>query len=30
VDWSPAIHINVDILDFIRRLNNFDYLLECR
>ena len=30
VDWSPAIHINIDILEFIRRINHFDYLLECR
>lgn len=30
VDWSPAIHINIDILDFISKINHFDYLLECR
>jgi hypothetical protein len=30
VDWSPSIHIDKDILDFIRRINNFDYLIDCR
>jgi hypothetical protein len=30
IDWSPAIHIDIDILDFISKINHFDYLLECR
>ena len=30
VDWSPAIHINIDILDFISKINHFDYLIEFR
>jgi hypothetical protein len=30
LDWSPAIHINVDILDFVRKVNHFDYLIECK
>jgi len=28
VDWSPSIHVDKDILDFIRRINHFDYLIE--
>lgn len=27
-DWSPAIHIDKDLLDFIQRVNHFGYLLE--
>ncbi len=27
IDWSPAIHIDIDILDFISKINHFDYLL---
>jgi hypothetical protein len=30
IDWSPAIHIDIDILDFISKINHFDYLIECR
>ncbi|NDA89557.1 MAG: hypothetical protein EBY20_01390 [Alphaproteobacteria bacterium] len=30
LDWSPAIHIDIDILDFISKINHFDYLIECR
>ena len=26
-DWSPAIHISVDILEFIQKINHFEYLL---
>jgi hypothetical protein len=29
VDWSPSIHVDKDILDFIRRINHFDYLIDC-
>jgi len=30
VDWSPSIHVDKDILDFIRKINHFDYLIDCR
>jgi hypothetical protein len=30
IDWSPAIHIDIDILDFISKINHFDYLIDCR
>jgi hypothetical protein len=30
LDWCPSIHIDKDILDFICKVNHFDYLIDCR
>jgi len=27
IDWSPAINFNTDILDFIQKINHFEYIV---
>ena len=27
-NWSPAIDIHIDILDFIQKINHFDYMMD--
>jgi len=28
INWSPAIDIHMDILDFIQKINHFDYIMD--